>query len=300
MFIKNKIILPVCIWMILVGSVNCKQEIFKNEKINFVYSSSTNDLWVGSSDGIYRVKDGKYTKAKNIKKGQGVKGIAEDTTKNIYFGAGSKIVYYNTENESEEKTIDPAGMGRQDSYVNCLAIDKNNNLWIGRYNDMLVKYNGKSYERFPVWDVNSIDVTSSGDTWIATKSGLYRVKNGVLEEFNKDNSPLPDNDIKHILIDIYDNLWISTSNGLIKYNQHVWIIYNNENSPLKNNQVTTVYLDKEGSLIVGMQSGDLQIMKNGKWQELDLALKNQAINNIFKDSNDLLLLGTDSGLIISK
>ncbi|MEW6088135.1 MAG: two-component regulator propeller domain-containing protein [bacterium] len=297
---RNKKILQVFIGILLFASLGFKQKKVINDKINFIYADSVNNIWVGASGGFYRIKSAEYDNAKNIKKSAEIKGAAEDSKKNIYFGIGKTIVYYNTEKENEEKIIEPVGMGRQDSSIECLAIDGKDNLWIGRNNDMLVMYNGKSFKTFPVWDVASIDFSSSGDTWVGAKSGIYCIKNGALEEFNQDNSDLPDNIINDIIIDDYDNIWIATNFGLVKYNRHIWIIYNTENSELKNNQVTSVYLDKNGSLIIGMHSGDLQIIKNNKWQGLDLGLKKQTINTVFRDSKDVFLLGTDSGLVISK
>lgn len=290
MFIKNRIILQIFLGMVLFNPVNGGQKVLISNKINNIYSSSVNDLWIGTSDGISRIKDGKYNDLINFKKGEEIKGITEDTAKNIYFGAGKKIIFFNAEKENEEKIIEPSGMGRQDSYIQCLAVDKDNNIWIGRYNDMLSMYNGKNFTNYPVWDVSSIDCLSSGDVWIGTKTGLYCVKNGILEEFNTDNSDLPDNEINNILVDDYDNLWLATNYGLVKYNHYIWIVYNMGNSPLKNDQVTSVYADENGFLIVGTRSGDLQIIKNNKWQELDLGLKGQVINSVFKDSKDVILI----------
>ncbi|MDD5771986.1 MAG: hypothetical protein PHX78_00805 [bacterium] len=295
---KNKIILQIFIMMVLVSSVSCEQKVLLKDKINFIYSSSMNDLWIATSGGIYRIKDEKYNDAKNIKKGEKVTGIAEDAKKNIYFGIGKNVVCLNIGNE--EKIITPFGMGREDSYIQSLAVDKNDNLWIGRNNDLLVMYNGDKFKTYPVWDVNSIVFSASGDIWIGAKSGIYFIKNDILEELKLDTSDLEDFEINNILIDDYDNLWLATNKGLFKYNNHIWIIYNTGNSKLKDDQVSSVYLDKNGSLMVGTRSGEIQTIKNNKWQELNPGLKNNAINTIYKDSKDILLLGTDSGLTVSK
>lgn len=295
---KNKIVLQLFIVMALVSSVSCEQKVLSKDRINFIYSSSMSDLWIATSNGIIKIKDGKYNDAENIKKGEMITGIAEDSKKNIYFGTGKNIVCLNAGNE--EKIIKPFGMGREESYILCLAVDKKDNLWIGRSNDLLAMYNGDKFKTFPVWDVNSIDFSASGDIWLGAKSGVYRIKNNILEEFNQDDSVLQDVEINSVLIDDYDNLWLGSNNGLVKYNNHIWIMYNTENSQLKDNDVSSVYLDKNGSLLVGMRSGKIQVIKNNKWQDLDLGFVDKRINTIYKDSKDILLIGTDSGLVVSK
>lgn len=127
-------------------------------------------------------------------------------------------------------------------YVSALAIDNNNQLWIGTNRGLRVLYNTESvftetnpraeeiiilddgiaqelmYQQF----VSDIEVDGSNNKWIGSyATGLfYFSSNGqeTIYHFTKDNSPLPSNNIVDVSIDdATGKVYIATDKGLVAF-----------------------------------------------------------------------------------
>ncbi|NCX95688.1 MAG: T9SS C-terminal target domain-containing protein, partial [Chitinophagia bacterium] len=126
--------------------------------------------------------------------------------------------------------------------VNSLAIDKNDNLWIGTADGIAILYNASSAIRLksdaetPVvqYDqyagylfkgeiVRAIAVDGANRKWIGTDNGVWllspdAVNSSILLRFTTQNSPLPDNRIRKITIDnVTGIVYIGTENGVVAY-----------------------------------------------------------------------------------
>ena len=79
---------------------------------------------------------------------------------------------------------------------------------------------------------------------------------------NADNTDMPDNFIKTIVIDSDNNKWIGTANpvrpgGLVKFDNEKWTNFNSKNSKLPNKPINTLHLDREDNIWVGTKEGGL-------------------------------------------
>lgn len=128
------------------------------------------------------------------------------------------------------------------SYVKSLALDKNNQLWIGTFVGLRVLYNpsnffddddakvdeiiiledGVAKELLFQQFIRDIEVDGSNNKWIGTAdSGVFYLSQDgqkTIFHFTTDNSPLPTNLINDISIDSANGIvYIATSKGLVSF-----------------------------------------------------------------------------------
>lgn len=144
---------------------------------------------------------------------------------------GSKIRYLNSEEQNMPSTV-----------VSAVAVDNNNQLWIGTILGLRVLYNtgnffdsaNPSVKEIVVLDdgipqellsnqyITDIKVDGSNNKWIGTLDAgvFYFSPDGqqTIYHFTTKNSPLPSNSIKDISIDAQNGkVYIATSKGLVSF-----------------------------------------------------------------------------------
>lgn len=94
----------------------------------------------------------------------------------------------------------------------CMAIDHQNNIWVGGDNNGVEKFNGS------VW--TNYDTT---------------------------NSNFPSGRVLSLQVDAQDNLWAGLDEGgLVKFDGSFWTVYNTSNSILQSNYVSRINIDTSG------------------------------------------------------
>lgn len=124
---------------------------------------------------------------------------------------GYSIVMYKPDGVNHGHSID--------SFVNVVAEDKNNNLWIGTHNGLYVLH--KMTDEIdkiisPILQVCNIEAmlfSRNGDLWVGGNKGLFRRKAGK-QSFEQEQGV----DVKSIIEDNRGNIWIGTwEQGLLRY-----------------------------------------------------------------------------------
>lgn len=93
----------------------------------------------------------------------------------------------------------------------------------------------------------------------------YNINFEIVENFNKTNSTLPDNDIDQIIIDKEGNIWLRIyGKGILKKTSNNWILYND--SVFSNVYLNQIYCSKDSSIWVSNQCYLYQY-KNGIWKQ---------------------------------
>lgn len=143
--------------------------------------------------------------------------------------------------------------------VFSLAIDHRNQLWIGTYygirvvpspesfssqtqiasNSIIIMEEGRAQELFYRQTVLKIKVDGSNNKWVSIAgAGVFLISdNGqnTIYHFDKDNSPLPDNDVVDIEInDQTGEVFFATKNGMVSFQNYA-------TSPLENLNNVYVY-----------------------------------------------------------
>ena len=212
------------------------------------------------------------------------------------------------------------------NYIRSLALDSQNRLWIGTFNDLNIYHEGSdsfvSYSSSPVENgslsqrsVRSIFMDSQGGMWLGTYFGGLNYYHPIRNRFkNIQRIPyknsLSDNVVSCITEDKNKNLWIGTNDGgLNLYNTKTqqfthYILQEDEREiGIGSNNIKAVYVDEQKSLVyIGTHAGGLTVLhrNSGKMEsfnQLNSQLVNENVYAILPDKGGNLLLGTLSALV---
>lgn len=124
--------------------------------------------------------------------------------------------------------------------VYCIAIDKDDNLWVGTDNGIGIVYNASScltahceadipivqYDQYAGYlfagqNVRTIAVDGANRKWVGTDNGVWLLSpdaSKIVYRFTQDNSPLPSNGIQKIAIDkATGDVYIGTTGGVVSF-----------------------------------------------------------------------------------
>lgn len=127
------------------------------------------------------------------------------------------------------------------AYLNCIAKDKQNNIWVGSNDgigviscspDQIASGTCElrkpivQYDQFPGYlfqneKVKTIAVDGGNRKWIGTTNGIWLISpegDKIIYRFTAENSPLPSNNIQKIAVDpVTGDVYIGTSSGLVSF-----------------------------------------------------------------------------------
>ncbi len=110
----------------------------------------------------------------------------------------------------------------------------------------------KANSGLPGNNISSIAIDGNNNKWIGTSNGLAKFDGTNWTIYNKSNSGLPTNEIICLAIDDSGNKWIGTYyGGLIKYDNTEWTIYNRSNSGLPFDVINCITIDNSGNKWIG-------------------------------------------------
>lgn len=212
------------------------------------------------------------------------------------------------------------------NYIRSLAIDSQNRLWIGTFNDLNIYNEGTdsfvSYSSSPVKSgslsqrsVRSIFKDSQGGMWLGTYFGGLNYYHPIRNRFKTirripyQNS-LSDNVVSCIVEDSDKNLWIGTNDGgLNLYNSekqvftHYTLQEDEREKGIGSNNIKAVYVDERKSLVyIGTHAGGLNVLhrNNGMMEHFNQKnsqLVNENVYAILPDGEGNMWLGTLSALV---
>ncbi|MCK4353113.1 T9SS type A sorting domain-containing protein [candidate division WOR-3 bacterium] len=158
----------------------------------------------------------------NYTNGQDVRALADNGSE-IWIGTTGGLVKLDKATDSMT-FYNRANSGLHYNYIKALAIDGNDNIWIGTKWGGLAKFDGTN------WTV-----------------------------YNTSNSGLPDNYVSALAID-GSNIWIGTEyGGLAKFDGTNWEVYNTSNSGLPDFRVYALAIDGNNNIWIGTEWGGLGV-----------------------------------------
>ncbi len=242
----------------LYNSVNSGFETFtpgtENTRLNGAAFNSDGNLWIVNS----RINNGlklfnpETKEIENINingvianpiADPGFSKLVLDRRGNVFFGSGSNgVIGYNP----SDGIVRKINAGNDSSFaledVRSLAVDQNNQLWIGTRGGLRVFFNtanvfeqiNPSSSNIVILDngvpqellfeqfISDIEVDGSNNKWVATGSSgvFYLSPDGqeTLAHYTIENSPLPSNTVQDIAIDgNTGSVYFATVNGLIEF-----------------------------------------------------------------------------------
>ena len=178
----------------------------------------------------------------------GLSELIIDKTGNIWIGSrrNGALVYKETGDRKSALKTEVTKGSLPDLNVRTLVVDRNNRIWIGTQKGLVVFadpesiFNESIYDAEPViveddgipkkllgdQPINSIVIDGAENKWFGTATGgvLGTDPSGreTLFNFNKDNSPLPSNQILKIQVDnSTGKVYFATDKGIVAFNNNV-------------------------------------------------------------------------------
>ncbi len=147
-----------------------------NTEITAITESENNQFWVGTSYGL-----------------------------NVYDRIKTGL--------TPSKTIKPAILAN--SFIKALFTDTKGNVWIGTNPRLCIYANNKINELHPGYSINCIAEDKQGNIWVGLHYGGLAIYNQSAQSFTfyTQKDGLPSNDVVSILPDS-NSLWLGTGNGL--------------------------------------------------------------------------------------
>lgn len=179
----------------------------------------------------------------------------------------------NIYSQNQWRVFTTQNSGLPDNSIRAIAIDTNNNKWIGTING-LAKYDGNTWTVFdtsnspmPFASVFTIAIDKNNYIWLGSWSGGGLVKFDGINNwiiYNTTNSGMPSNQLFSIVVDFNNIKWIASGRGLAKFNDTNWVIYNTTNSGLQSNSLNNLLLESNIKW-VGTYNMGLAKYDNSSW-----------------------------------
>lgn len=150
--------------------------------------------------------------------------------------------------------------------VTALAVDKQNTLYVGTNVGGLFAWKNESWVKqdiqLGVGDVTDIKFDQGGNLWIAHSGGVKTVNaQGGGYSITQENSPLPTNTVKKIIIDGENRKWFITDLGMVGYKEPAFPtdeamkVFTKFNSGMVDGAIGQIINYKDGFLMVNNDRG---------------------------------------------
>jgi ligand-binding sensor domain-containing protein len=156
----------------------------------------------------------------------------------------------------------------------AIAVDLNNNIWIGTDNGIVeiennkwVHFDSKNtiisptlYNKNETQSVRYLEVDKNNNKWFVIDWDVYCYDNRKWTKYDSLNSPI--NWARTIFVDQSNNVWFTSWDGVSKFDGKKWTVFNKRNSGLPTDTVLSAYVDKKNKLWIGTFEGNV-IIENG-------------------------------------
>lgn len=233
-----------------------------------LHGARDGSLWIGTTGGLSRLKDGHLFNYTTTPKSPGITVIAEDATGTIWVTryrvndglgplcrvAGERLICY-----GKKEGLSP-------NYALGLAVQPDGTVWFACR--MLCRFAGgafTSYFEEQLTDpagglgVRDVAVDRSGSVWatfsgVGPKLGVQQLANGKWTPFVVPGFDGRTERSHGTFIDRQDTLWIATESGLVRVHDGHADRYDRSDG-LSGNTINSIYEDREGNLWVATDRG---------------------------------------------
>ncbi len=256
-------------------------------------------VWAGSAGGgLFQFKDGKTIA---VPAGSGLVGnliesLLTDREGKLWVGTDAGLNRLRRRSLFTLSQSEGLGFGAAQG----LAEVTPGVVWVGKPNDGLYRWNGKSFSRLSAdglaphdSQITALLVTRDGFCWVATTNGLLLYKDPIAaaDEVKVIKPATPN--IISLAEDREGGLWMGTREGKIwQLREGHWLAQTNFS---QTNAVTAIVSDKDGTIWVGTDGGGLYRAVNGHFHHIvkTEGLLSEMIRTLYIDIQDTLWIGTD-------
>ena len=272
----------------------------QSANVTAIAEGNDRTLWVGTSDGISEVRDGKarlYSISEGLPNGR-VTCLKVDREGAVWIGTSNGLARLRNGQIETFTTAD----GLSSNLVLSIFEDREDSIWIGTEGGGLELFKNRKFTTLTAKDglandlVKAIYQDHEGGVWIGTNGGgLTLLKNGQAKNFTTRDG-LASDVVLSLAGDDAGNLWIGTPDGLNLLKSGKFTTYTFADG-LSNDLIRSVYVDRRGNVWVGTRAG-LNLFRDSQFQIYTTrdGLANDFIGALFEDSKGNLWIGTLGGL----
>ena len=264
-------------------------------------------LWIASSDGLFRLKDGRiarYTTGDGLSSNK-IHFIDGDQKGDLWIGTASGLVRYRSGTFS---SFDPLN---ESSPVDVLALcrDREGNVWLGYRNLGLARVREGQFtsyttkEGLPDDYVTAVLQDAAGTLWIGTGKGLASLRKGHLTP-SFDNG-FPSQLISALGEDRDGHLWVGAEAGLFRSTAPIHCsddACHPQFVPVRpdtfaREYIRVIYEDRHGAIWIGTNlNGAFKYDRQQLTRYTDQnGLSNNAVRDLVEDRDGSLWIGTRGG-----
>jgi signal transduction histidine kinase/ligand-binding sensor domain-containing protein len=268
-----------------------RQEGLTNNYVRALREDDRHDIWVGTDDGLFRLRQGSFTRMDDRN------GVPASSVHALYSGTGGRLWvggyhFFSLSDAGVAEFLLPGGLADN---VKSILQTRDGTMWVGTVSGLERRLPGDQ-ARFTRVEtihttVRSLRQDLDGAVWIGTiGEGLFRYRDGVFSRLTAPAS-LPGNTVLASFEDSERNIWIGTQTGLLRLSRTAVRTF-----PLADAadaDFGTVYEDRDGTLwVTGAHlfrfSGSAALA-----QHLPPPLDGVRVRNVFRDTSGVLWVGTD-------
>ena len=227
-----------------------------DNSVQSIFEDSVARVWVATLRGVSYFEKGRFKPVGLVTPGF-VSGIVEETPGSIWLShRNSGLIHLMGGNLV--KQIPWEKFGNKDSEARILVPDLvRGGLWLGFLRGGIAYFNNSQIQEsygpgngLPDSRVNGLQLELDGTLWVATETGLSRIKNKVVSTISSRNG-LPCDKVNGSIEDDYHSLWVLTACGLVRIHRQevdLWIAATERNKITQHKIQITVFDSSDGVL----------------------------------------------------
>ena len=270
-------------------------EPFAGQAINHLLFDASNNLWVGTENGLFVLASTNPSQVLSPQESQNeaIFGLCTSATGGVWAANAAGIWKITLQGTEVKMALIVPGS----KVVSSIYEDQSGKLWVAYYGQGISRLSGEELitsgsfsDRLSVLCMSEHD----GLLWMGTLSnGLLRWDEQELLAID-DNKGLPNNQVRSLLSDNWNNLWVGTSGGGLARYFGQQILYLNQDSGLPGRQVYSIQEGHDSLLWLGVADKGLVRYNRGTGEIIaDSLITQTKVKCQFKDSKGRIWCGTE-------